>query len=120
MPDRARLRRAITRPRSLWVAGTSPAMTFRVGYLGARLGEVLMTFSFGRRSAFGILGAMALAPAAAKAATAKLPPITIYHLEGRRSERLVWLMEELGFPYELKFKRGDLMGSMAAIRAISP
>lgn len=49
-----------------------------------------------------------------------LPPITIYHLEGRRSERIVWLMEELGFPYELKFKRGDLAGSMAMIRAFSP
>ena len=29
-------------------------------------------------------------------------------------------MEELGFPYKLEFKRGDLMGSMAAIRALSP
>lgn len=51
---------------------------------------------------------------------APLPPVTIYHLEGRRSERIVWLMEELGFPYELKFKRGDLGGSMALIRALSP
>ncbi|PZQ63430.1 MAG: hypothetical protein DI570_08990 [Phenylobacterium zucineum] len=49
-----------------------------------------------------------------------LPPITIYHLEGRRSERLVWLMEELGLPYRLEFKRGDLLGSMAMIRAFSP
>ncbi len=48
------------------------------------------------------------------------PDITIYHLEGRRSERIVWLMEELGLPYKLEFKRGDLAGSMAAIRAISP
>jgi glutathione S-transferase len=53
-------------------------------------------------------------------ATASLPDITIYHLEGRRSERLVWLMEELELPYKLEFKRGDLPGSMAAIRAISP
>lgn len=48
------------------------------------------------------------------------PAITIYHLEGRRSERIVWLMEELGLPYDLQFKRGDLVGSMAAIRAINP
>lgn len=49
-----------------------------------------------------------------------LPDVTIYHLEGRRSERIVWLMEELRLPYKLEFKRGDLAGSMAAIRAINP
>ena len=48
------------------------------------------------------------------------PEITIYHLEGRRSERVVWLMEELGLPYELIYKRGDLAGSMAKIREINP
>jgi len=47
-----------------------------------------------------------------------LPDITIYHLEGRRSERIVWMMEELGFDYELVYTRGDLMASMAAIRAL--
>lgn len=56
------------------------------------------------------------APAAQPKAT-PLPDITIYHLEGRRSERIVWLMEELGMPYKLEFKRGDLAGSMAAIKA---
>lgn len=49
-----------------------------------------------------------------------VPDVTIYHLEGRRSERIVWLMEELSLPYKLEFKRGDLAGSMAAIRAINP
>jgi glutathione S-transferase len=49
-----------------------------------------------------------------------MPEITIYHLEGRRSERLVWLMEELELPYALNFTRGDLAASMAAIRAINP
>ena len=53
-------------------------------------------------------------------AAAPLPDVTIYHLEGRRSERVIWLMEELGLPYKLEFKRGDLAGSMAAIRALSP
>ena len=48
------------------------------------------------------------------------PVLQIYHLEGRRSERLVWLCEELGLPYKLHFKRGDLAGSMQAIRDINP
>ena len=56
----------------------------------------------------------------AQATEVSLPKITIYHLEGRRSERIVWLMEELGLPYELKFVRGDLRASMAQIRAINP
>jgi hypothetical protein len=60
------------------------------------------------------------AASAAKPAAAPLPDITIYHLEGRRSERIVWLMEELGLPYKLEFKRGDLAGSMASIKAINP
>lgn len=56
----------------------------------------------------------------ANTAVKKMPEITIYHLEGRRSERLVWLMEELDLPYTLIFERGSLAGSMAKIRAISP
>ena len=80
--------------------------------------------SIGRRASLGALAGLAAAPFIATEANAKpaptLPPITIYHLEGRRSERIVWLMEELGFPYELKFKRGDLAGSMALIREFSP
>ncbi len=52
--------------------------------------------------------------------TRAAPDITIYHLEGRRSERIVWLMEELGMPYELVFERGDLSASMANIRAVNP
>lgn len=54
------------------------------------------------------------------AATTIQPAITIYHLEGRRSERIVWLMEELGMPYELEYERGDLRASMAKIRAVNP
>ena len=83
-----------------------------------------MNPSIGRRASLGALAGLAAAPFIATEAKAKpvppLPPITIYHLEGRRSERIVWLMEELGFPYELKFKRGDLAGSMVAgaIRAL--
>ena len=63
---------------------------------------------------------IAATPAAIAQGVAPMPEFTIYHLEGRRSERLVWLMEELGLPYELEFTRGDLAASMAAIRAINP
>lgn len=84
-----------------------------------------MTHTAPRRAALGLMAAgLAAAPAvaAAKAKPGKipLPDIAIYHLEGRRSERLVWLMEELELPYRLEFKRGDLGGSMAQIRALSP
>ncbi|MBI1339512.1 hypothetical protein GC169_04770 [bacterium] len=60
----------------------------------------------------------AAAPRAA--APAQTPTIVIYHAEGRRSERVVWLCEELGLPYELKYRRGDVAGSFADIRAVNP
>ncbi|GAB3274723.1 glutathione S-transferase family protein [Parahaliea aestuarii] len=50
----------------------------------------------------------------------EMPEVTIYHLEGRRSERIVWLMEELNLPYKLVFERGDLGKSMANIREVNP
>lgn len=76
-----------------------------------------------------ILAAMALAISACVANPTNIAPaqeteapavplITIYHLEGRRSERVVWLMEELGLPYDLKYVRGDLRGSMALVHAL--
>ncbi len=43
--------------------------------------------------------------------------ITIHHIEGRRSERIAWLLEELGAPYELKFIQGDILGSLLALEA---
>ena len=57
---------------------------------------------------------------AATKAEQATPDITIYHLEGRRSERIVWLMEELELPYNLVYERGDLAGSMAKIRQVNP
>ena len=67
--------------------------------------------------------AAAIVPAApvvaAEPAGSVMPPVTIYHIEGRRSERIVWLMEELGLPYTLEFKRGDLLGSMATIEDVN-
>jgi glutathione S-transferase len=47
-------------------------------------------------------------------------PVLIYHIEGRRSFRVIWLCEELGLAYRLQFKRDDLLGSMIAIRTAHP
>ncbi len=46
--------------------------------------------------------------------------ITIYHIEARRSERVAWLMEELGLPYELTFTEKDIIASSQAIKAVHP
>ena len=62
-----------------------------------------------RRTMIGAL-LVALIGSTVQAASSPMPEFTIYHLEGRRSERIVWLMEELGLPYKLEFKRGDLAG----------
>lgn len=73
-----------------------------------------------------LLLASAVASAAEPASTgssqtgAAAPKLTIYHIEGRRSERIVWLCEELGIPYKLEFKQGDVAGSMQTIRQVSP
>lgn len=37
--------------------------------------------------------------------------ITVYHLETSRSERIVWLMEELGVPYELQIFPRETTGA---------
>lgn len=42
-------------------------------------------------------------------------PFIAYRIEGRRSERVAWLCEELGLPYELKFVSGDVSGSLRAL-----
>ena len=44
--------------------------------------------------------------------------LVLYHLDGTRSERVVWLMEELGLPYTLSSKPG--MEGMADIQAAHP
>lgn len=46
--------------------------------------------------------------------------VKIYHIEARRSERVAWLLEELGLPYELVFKPGDVMGSAALMQGAHP
>jgi len=63
----------------------------------------------------------AQAPAGASPlANAPGAKLTIYHLEGRRSERIVWLCEELGIPYNIVYTQGDLQKSMDEIRKIRP
>jgi glutathione S-transferase len=47
-------------------------------------------------------------------------PIKIYHIEGRRSFRVIWLCEELSVPYTLSFKKGDIRGSLMEIRDAFP
>src|SRR5260370_22518770 len=42
-------------------------------------------------------------------------PFIVHHIEGRRSERIAWLCEELGLPYEMKFVSGDVSGSLRAL-----
>jgi len=62
----------------------------------------------------------AQAQAAKTKAATKAPHIVIYHAEGRRSERIVWLCEELGLPYELHYRRGDVAGSFEDIYKVNP
>jgi glutathione S-transferase len=65
-------------------------------------------------------GSIQAAQTAATGTQATATPLTIYHIEGRRSERIVWLCEELGIPYKLEYKRGDIAGSMQTIRGVNP
>jgi len=50
----------------------------------------------------------------------KNEPVEIFHIEGRRSFRVVWLCEELGIPYVLHFTKGDIFASLANIRIGNP
>lgn len=81
--------------------------------------SAMLALMAGGCAAMGSATDMNAPPAAAQAAM-PLPEITIYHLENRRSERIVWLMEELGLPYKLVFTRGNLAASMAEIRKVNP
>jgi glutathione S-transferase len=47
--------------------------------------------------------------------------ITVHHLENSRSQRVVWMLEELGLDYEIKsYKREPTMQAPASLRAIHP
>ncbi len=44
--------------------------------------------------------------------------LVIHHAEGRRSERVAWLCEELGLDYELRFTVGDVINSIRTLDAV--
>ncbi len=47
--------------------------------------------------------------------------ITVHHLDNSRSQRVLWLLEELGVPYEIKFyKRDKRMLAPPELKAIHP
>ncbi len=50
------------------------------------------------------------------------PMLTVHHLETSRSQRILWLLEELGAPYELKVYRRDKVTRLAPpeLKAIHP
>jgi glutathione S-transferase len=52
----------------------------------------------------------------------ELAVLTVHHLNNSRSQRVLWLLEELGLPYEIKFYERDPVTRLAppALRAIHP
>jgi glutathione S-transferase len=51
-----------------------------------------------------------------------IPSLTVHHLESSRSQRILWLLEELGLPYELVRYRRDpkTMRADPALKALHP
>jgi glutathione S-transferase len=47
--------------------------------------------------------------------------ITVHHLENSRSQRILWMLEELEVPYDIKrYEREPTMQAPAALRAVHP
>ena len=47
--------------------------------------------------------------------------LTVHHLNNSRSQRVLWLLEELGLPYEIvRYQRGSDMRAPKELRAIHP
>ncbi len=48
--------------------------------------------------------------------------IVVHHLNNSRSQRILWLLEELGVPYEIKFYQRDAVTNLAPpeLKAIHP
>ena len=47
--------------------------------------------------------------------------ITVHHLENSRSQRILWLLEELGVPYDIKFyKRDKQLLAPPELKAVHP
>jgi glutathione S-transferase len=50
-----------------------------------------------------------------------MPMLSVHHLNNSRSQRVLWLLEELGVPYELvRYQRQPDMRAPAELRAIHP
>ena len=78
--------------------------------------------SLSRRDAIATVGlgaATMLAATSARAAQVA-DKVIIHHVEGRRSQRIIWFCEEAGIPYEVVYKRGDVLGSLNALKKINP
>jgi glutathione S-transferase len=73
------------------------------------------------KSAVGVgMGTAALAAAAAAEAAPSSAHLVIYHVTGR-SHRVLWLMEELGLPYQLALvPGGDVREAMASVKSAHP
>ena len=39
--------------------------------------------------------------------------LVVHHLNNSRSQRILWLLEELGAPYEIKFYQRDAITNLA-------
>ena len=47
--------------------------------------------------------------------------LTVHHLNNSRSQRVLWLLEELGLPYEVvRYQRGPDLRAPASLRAVHP
>ena len=48
--------------------------------------------------------------------------IVVHHLNNSRSQRILWLLEELGVPYEIKFYQRDATTNLAPpeLKAVHP
>ena len=75
-----------------------------------------------RRDTFAAvgLGAAGVLVAGSADAARLTDKVTIHHVEGRRSQRIIWFCEEAGIPYEVIYKRGDVLGSLNAIKLVNP
>ena len=71
-------------------------------------------------SAAGLGAVGTLAAGSAGAAVRQTNKVTIHHVEGRRSQRIIWFCEEAGIPYEVIYKRGDVLGSLNALKVVNP
>jgi glutathione S-transferase len=49
-----------------------------------------------------------------------MPSLTVHHLQVGQGERIPWLLEELGIPYELKLYQRDPIFSPQALKNLSP